>query len=67
MCGIAGIISNHNQTEALQKMLISQHHRGPDFTGSWSDDTLAYFGHNRLAIIDLKAQSNQPFHCTENR
>lgn len=67
MCGIAGIISQHNQTEALRKMLISQHHRGPDFTGSWSDNTLAYLGHNRLAIIDLKAQSNQPFHCAENR
>jgi asparagine synthase (glutamine-hydrolysing) len=41
-------------------MLAIQNHRGPDFTGRWSSEG-AYIGHNRLSIIDLGADSNQPF------
>lgn len=67
MCGIAGIISADNKEEQLNAMLESQHHRGPDFTGRWSDRGHAILGHNRLSIIDLKAQSNQPFICSEGR
>jgi asparagine synthase (glutamine-hydrolysing) len=60
MCGIAGIIGDYNATQ-LDAMLDSQHHRGPDATGKYFDDGFAAFGHNRLAIIDLSVQSNQPF------
>ncbi len=60
MCGIAGIISNGN-LDQLDAMLLSQQHRGPDFTGKYFDDGFAALGHNRLAIIDLSPQSNQPF------
>ena len=60
MCGIAGIIGGYNATQ-LDAMLDSQHHRGPDATGKYFDDGFAAFGHNRLAIIDLSVQSNQPF------
>ena len=60
MCGIAGIIGAFD-TQQLDAMLLSQHHRGPDATGKYSDANFAALGHNRLAIIDLSTQSNQPF------
>ncbi|MGO4906214.1 asparagine synthase (glutamine-hydrolyzing) [Flavobacterium sp. W20_MBD1_R3] len=60
MCGIAGIIGDF-ETNQLDDMLLSQHHRGPDATCRYSDAGFATLGHNRLAIIDLSPQSNQPF------
>ena len=66
MCGIAGIIGNYNRNQ-LDAMLLSQQHRGPDFTGKYTDEGFATLGHNRLAIIDLAPQSNQPFFDTSGR
>lgn len=60
MCGIAGIIGAF-ETHQLDAMLLSQHHRGPDATGKYIDRNFAALGHNRLAIIDLSPESNQPF------
>lgn len=60
MCGIAGIIGDF-ETHQLDAMLLTQHHRGPDATAKFNDIGFAILGHNRLAIIDLSAQSNQPF------
>ena len=60
MCGIAGIVGDFNNYQ-LEAMLLSQHHRGPDATGTYIDGDFAALGHNRLAIIDLSPQSNQPF------
>ncbi|HEY9220448.1 MAG TPA: asparagine synthase (glutamine-hydrolyzing) [Lutibacter sp.] len=60
MCGIAGIIGNYKEHQ-LNAMLTSQHHRGPDATGKYVDSNFAALGHNRLAIIDLSEQANQPF------
>ena len=60
MCGIAGIIGSYKESQ-LDAMLVSQHHRGPDATGKYFDTGFSALGHNRLAIIDLSAQSNQPF------
>jgi asparagine synthase (glutamine-hydrolysing) len=60
MCGITGIIGNF-EAHQLDAMLLSQQHRGPDATGKYTDEGFAALGHNRLAIIDLSAQSNQPF------
>lgn len=60
MCGIAGIIGGYKESQ-LDAMLASQQHRGPDATGKYFDAGYAALGHNRLAIIDLSAQSNQPF------
>lgn len=59
MCGIAGIIGFYSSFQ-LDSMLLSQHHRGPDATGKYCNDDVA-LGHNRLAIIDLSAEANQPF------
>lgn len=60
MCGIAGIIGDY-KTQQLDAMLLSQHHRGPDATGKYYDADFAALGHNRLSIIDLSVQANQPF------
>ena len=63
MCGIYGTTISYNKKEVETK-LERIRFRGPDYTAIESygkDDTLVTFGHNRLAILDLDARSNQPF------
>lgn len=60
MCGIAGIIGEKADKLTLNKMLKSQHHRGPDNTGVWENKNVI-LGHNRLSIIDLSNKANQPY------
>ncbi|MRX67894.1 asparagine synthase (glutamine-hydrolysing) [Flavobacterium resistens] len=60
MCGIAGIVGNYKESQ-LDKMLSVQSHRGPDATQKYFDSDFVALGHNRLAIIDLTSDSNQPF------
>ncbi len=63
MCGIAGFIdSTLGRQEAegkIQQMLESIAHRGPDAQGVRIEMPLV-LGHNRLAIIDLSEEGNQP-------
>jgi asparagine synthase (glutamine-hydrolysing) len=62
MCGIAGFIDRFNgeqQNTLISKMLESIGHRGPDFRGVWTSGEVA-LGHNRLAIVDLTVDGNQP-------
>lgn len=65
MCGIAGIFSNHlsleSQRSLTQKMLYETRHRGPDNSDTWESESVC-LGHNRLSIIDLSNEANQPFH-----
>lgn len=65
MCGIAGI---YNQTsgqpvmeQELASMLYTMPHRGPDASGIWRGAQGIGLAHVRLAIIDLRPESNQPF------
>ncbi|PWG04282.1 asparagine synthase (glutamine-hydrolyzing) [Polaribacter aquimarinus] len=60
MCGIAGIVGEKSNKKILTKMLASQNHRGPDNTGIYGDNEVM-LGHNRLSIIDLTKNANQPF------
>lgn len=60
MCGIAGIVGKDAKLSTLKKMLYSQSHRGPDNTGVWEEE-FTVLGHNRLSIIDLSRNANQPF------
>jgi asparagine synthase (glutamine-hydrolysing) len=62
MCGIAGIIGDKANQENIARMLEKQKHRGPDSYGSWVDKDRVAFGHNRLSIIDLTDNANQPFY-----
>jgi len=63
MCGIHGFYtSNQNRDEnnlLIRNMVASTNHRGPDYSGI---EVLhpVYFGHNRLSIIDLNPEANQP-------
>ena len=60
MCGLAGIIGDIKDREhLLNKMLLKQNHRGPDYRSTWSNSKLC-LGHNRLSIIDLSFKANQP-------
>lgn len=63
MCGISGIIVFNAVTPQDEEYLIAMRnaivHRGPDYQGIWKDDSVV-FGHNRLSIIDLSDQANQP-------
>jgi asparagine synthase (glutamine-hydrolysing) len=65
MCGIHGFFTkNQNQDEnssLIRKMVESTNHRGPDYSGVENLHPI-YFGHNRLSIIDLNPEANQPMH-----
>ena len=61
MCGIVGIIGAGEYSSTIEKMLKVQAHRGPDHTGRYFDKGFAALGHNRLSIIDLSPEANQPF------
>lgn len=70
MCGIAGIFSSTFALEdrkfRLEKMLQAQEHRGPDATQEWHD-SICSLGHNRLSIIDLTTNANQPMQSSFGR
>jgi asparagine synthase (glutamine-hydrolysing) len=67
MCGIAGFIQPSLAEESLiRKMLTAQSHRGPDSTDCWVDKNAA-LGHNRLSIIDLSTNGNQPMFTPDGR
>ena len=67
MCGIVGIIGKSTDKEqVIQKMLDKQKHRGPDAKDFWNGNE-ACFGHNRLSIIDLNSNANQPMVSNEGR
>jgi len=63
MCGIAGFFDSSAGRETSEMviagMLESIGHRGPDARDTWHDDALT-FGHNRLSILDLSNDANQP-------
>ena len=69
MCGIAGIIdaggSREEREAALQRMIASQQHRGPDDSGSLSQGALS-MGMCRLAIFD-PANGRQPMTSADGR
>lgn len=71
MCGIAGWVGGNSDTppEAItRRMLDAIAHRGPDGEGEWRDPaTNLWFGHRRLAIIDLTPTGHQPMHSASSR
>ena len=57
MCSICG---GNYPLELVRKASQTMVHRGPDFSGEFSDGVVA-LAHNRLSIIDLDSEANQPF------
>ena len=68
MCGIIGLFNIHNQqamrTEAL-KMAGKIRHRGPDWSGSYSDAHCILM-HERLSIVDVE-NGAQPLYDTKTK
>ena len=64
MCGINGGYKVAYTT--VQNMVQATHHRGPDSTAIMDHEPVV-FGHNRLAIIDITTQSNQPMRSPDGR
>lgn len=73
MCGIAGkialtgeaVIADSDEAE-LRSALLSLKHRGPDHSAIAKMNT-ALFGHNRLSILDLSPDANQPMTDSSGR
>ena len=66
MCGITGLYNYSGQQvdskSIIKKIMNIQHNRGPDDNGMWqSKCKKIFFGHNRLSVIDLSTNGNQPF------
>jgi asparagine synthase (glutamine-hydrolysing) len=63
MCGLAGMVDSKLSREQgdalLTRMLNSIRHRGPDNSSRWIDMPVM-LGHNRLSIIALSEDANQP-------
>ncbi len=57
MCGISGF--NWGSKEGIDLMVEALNHRGPDARGVYIDGQIS-LGHNRLSIIDLSSEANQP-------
>src|SRR5687767_2888439 len=71
MCGIVGILSAGplamEETQArISAMAGTLRHRGPDATGEFLEQPIA-FGHCRLSIIDLSEAGRQPMHSDDGR
>jgi len=66
MCGITFYCSSRHQASLqsnLNDSLISTRHRGPDFSDRYFTSVKAKnigLGHNRLSVIDLSPDANQP-------
>ena len=64
MCGIVGffdpLLSKETGLSLVNQMLQTTVHRGPDATESIFHEGYC-LGHNRLSIIDLSENANQPF------
>lgn len=69
MCGIVGVVSTAPVDQpTVVKMRDQMFHRGPDHGGVWlSNDKQVCLAHRRLAIVDLRAESNQPFLSADGR
>lgn len=72
MCGISGFLSSSRNTflgrEIIKSMTSTLRHRGPDNENNWVnfEDSIA-LGHNRLSIIDLTNNGNQPMISSSGR
>jgi asparagine synthase (glutamine-hydrolysing) len=70
VCGIFGIVStdpSRIDTDAVVSAARALRHRGPDAFGHWTKCGRVALAHNRLAIIDLSPQGNQPFLSSDGR
>ena len=70
MCGIVGVISSNrsliDQKTHIARMMNEISYRGPDGEGTHYIENQAYFGHKRLAVIDIN-HGKQPMVSQDSR
>lgn len=66
MCGIAGWLGQHIDASCTTEILGRLIHRGPDGEGEWRAEG-AWFGHRRLAVLDLTSDGCQPMISASGR
>jgi len=71
MCGILGEVVYGSESLTTQKNFISllnlSRSRGPDSQGYFTNDYFFQFGFNRLSILDLSDNGNQPIQSSSGR
>jgi asparagine synthase (glutamine-hydrolysing) len=73
MCGLNFILDKKSKLDIapIQKMNKATQHRGPEVSTFLklknSQNQALYFGHNRLKIIDLSTEADQPFVSPDGR
>jgi asparagine synthase (glutamine-hydrolysing) len=72
LCGLNLIVDKKGKLpeSTIRRMTAVTHHRGPDATAYHAaacGPGMIYFGHNRLKILDLSDQANQPFFSEDGR
>lgn len=60
MCGIFGVVGLDPDRDRLEASAAALRHRGPDHVGFWIGREAALL-HTRLSLVDLSADSHQPF------
>jgi asparagine synthase (glutamine-hydrolysing) len=70
MCGIAGYVAPRFEP-CIGRMMKALDHRGPDGEGAaplrHNGETAGWFGHKRLAILDLTESAHQPMYTEDGR
>ena len=61
MCGLFGEFGHSllNKDQFITLNALSRN-RGPDMSGYWTDNYYCQLGFNRLSILDLSKNGNQP-------
>jgi asparagine synthase (glutamine-hydrolysing) len=72
MCGIAGIFTQTEYREQIEKRILPMQaalrHRGPDDRGIYvSEDRSVALAHTRLSILDLSPAGHQPMSISDGR
>ena len=73
MCGLAGVLTASGRSQAAladcaRRMIAPIAHRGPDYSGLWTDETAGLaLGFRRLAILDLSPLGHQPMRSPSGR
>jgi len=69
MCGFFAILDFDNELdlERAKRSLKSMAHRGPDASNFISDGSGYFIGHNRLSVIDLSENANQPIYSNDGK
>ena len=71
MCGILGefVYNNHSLIDRSRflSLLELSRNRGPDSQGYFTNDENIQFGFNRLSILDLSENGNQPIQSSSGR